>query len=129
MGGGSVNEIHIAFEKWAYGEGWSAGVLEGRRQGFDEGYGAGFDAGAEIGAARVLLGLRRALDDRYPGVLEELIPQLPHAAEFDAHEARTAHSDDPCAYGCGACSRCIRAAAVAGNRARFGRDDFPGVAR
>jgi hypothetical protein len=36
------------YERWAFGEGWAAGLLEGRRRGFEEGYGAGLDAGAEI---------------------------------------------------------------------------------
>lgn len=116
-----------AFERWAYGEGWSAGLLEGRRQGFEEGYGAGFDAGAEVGAARLLLGLERALDGQLPGVLRELLPDLPHAEEYAAHRDRTARSDEPCPYGCGACSRCIRAAAVAANTARHGTADFPGA--
>lgn len=37
------------YERWAFGQGWAAGLLEGRRRGFEEGYGEGFDAGAEIG--------------------------------------------------------------------------------
>jgi hypothetical protein len=44
-----------AFERWAYGEGFAAGELDGRKRGFDEGYAAGFDAGARAGAARTLV--------------------------------------------------------------------------
>ena len=111
-----------AFERWAYGEGWSAGLREGRRQGFEEGYGAGFDAGAEIGAARVLLGLEHALGGR----LIELLPNLPQTGEYAAQRRRTALSDETCPYGCGACSRCVRAAAVAANTTRHGHADYPG---
>lgn len=114
--------IDEAYERWAYGEGWSAGLLEGRRQGFEEGYGAGFDAGAEIGAARVLLGLEHA----FGGSLTTLLPDLPHSAGYADYRRRTAPTNEPCAEGCGACSRCIRAAAVAANIALFGSADFPG---
>ena len=117
-----------AFERWAYGEGWTAGLQDGRRQGFEEGYTEGFDAGAEIGAARLLLGLERALNDRLPGVLDELLPALPDAAGYADYRRRTAWSDEPCAYGCGCCARCVRATAVRSNRARYGDRDFPGTA-
>lgn len=111
-----------AFERWAYGEGWSAGLLEGRRQGFEEGYGAGFDAGAEIGAARIFLGLEHALGGR----VLELLSDLPQTGEYAAHRQRTALSDEPCPYSCGACSLCVRAAAVAANVSRHGDADYPG---
>jgi hypothetical protein len=111
-----------AFERWSYGEGWSAGELEGRRRGFEEGYEAGFDAGAEIGAARVLLGLEHAIGGRLP----ELLPDLPQVGGYAAHRRRTALSDQPCPYGCGACSLCVRAAAVSGNTGRYGAPDYPG---
>lgn len=111
-----------AYERWAYGEGWSAGLLEGRRQGFEEGYGAGFDAGAEIGAARVLLGLQHAVD-----ISElNLLPGLPHTGEYASHLRRTKNDNEPCPYGCGACSRCVRAANVARNLALYGTPDYPG---
>lgn len=42
-----------AHERWAYGEGWSAGLDEGRRRGFDEGFGVGFDAGADVVVAQL----------------------------------------------------------------------------
>jgi hypothetical protein len=115
----SVDE---AYERWAYGEGWSAGLLDGRRQGFEEGYGAGFDAGTEIGAARILLGLEHAIG----GSLPELLPDLPHAAGYADYRRRTAPSDEPCPERCGSCSRCIRAAAVALNITRYGGADYPG---
>ena len=118
-----MSEADQAFERWAYGEGWAVGVLEGRRQGFEEGYGAGFDAGAEIGAARVLLGLEHAVG----GGLLELLPDFPQIGEYAAHRRRTARSDEPCSYGCGACSLCVRAAAVVANTTRHGDPDFPGI--
>lgn len=121
-----MNAADDAFERWAYGEGWSAGLVDGRRRGFEEGYAAGFDAGAEVGAARLLLGLERALNDRLPGVLEELLPALPDAAGYADFRRRTAWSDEPCAYGCSSCARCVRAVAVATNQARYGMADFPG---
>jgi hypothetical protein len=117
--------IDEAYERWAYEEGWSAGLLDGRRQGFEEGYRAGFDAGAETGAARVLLGLERALG----GSLPDLLPDLPHVAAFADYRRRTAPSDELCAEGCGSCSRCVRAAAVAANVARYGSPDHPGRVR
>ena len=122
-----MTSIEVEYERWAYGEGWSAGLLEGRRQGFEEGYGAGFDAGAEIGAARILLQLERALDGQSPGLLPALLPDLPYAEGYVAHRRRTAGSDEPCAYACGACSRCVRAAAVPANRAQHGGPDYPGA--
>src|SRR3954447_16551460 len=115
--------VEVEYERWVYGEGWSAGLLEGRRQGFEEGYGAGFDAGAEIGAARVLLEVEQALG----GPLLDLLPRLPHAGTYASFRERTAASDQPCPYGCRACSRCIRAAAAAGNIARYGGPDYPGA--
>lgn len=112
-----------AFERWAYGEGWSAGMIAGGRRGFDEGYAAGFDAGAEVGAARILLGIEHALGGR----VLDLLPGLPQVAEYAAHRERTARSDEPCAYGCRACSRCVRAAAAVANVARYGSVDRPGA--
>lgn len=50
-----MTAAHDAFERWAYGEGFFAGELDGRKRGFDEGYAAGFDAGARAGAARAQL--------------------------------------------------------------------------
>ena len=120
-----MTDVHVAYERWAYGEGWSVGLVEGRRQGFGEGYVTGFDAGAEIGAARILL----ALQHRLPGVLDELLPHLPSSGAYAAHRRRTAWSDDPCSYSCGSCARCIRAAVAARNVARFGTPDYPGRAR
>jgi hypothetical protein len=121
-----MTSIEVEYEHWAYGEGWSAGLLEGRRRGFEEGYGAGFDSGAEIGAARILLQLEQALDGQSPGLLPELLPDLPYTEGYAAHRRRTPRSDKPCAYMCGACSRCVRAAAVAANRAQHGGADYPG---
>ena len=83
--------IDVEYERWAYGEGWSAGLLEGRRHGFEEGYGAGFDAGAEIGAARVLLGIEHALGSHPVGSLPGLLPELAHVGGgYLGHPARTA---------------------------------------
>ena len=112
-----------AFERWAYGEGWSAGLVDGRRQGFEEGYGAGFDAGADVGAARLLLALERALGGRLP----DLLPSLPHAGEYLDFRRRSARSDEPCGYACGACSRCVRAATAAKNIVLYGSVDYPGA--
>ena len=55
-----MTAAHDAFERWAYGEGFTAGELDGRKRGFDEGYAAGFDAGVQAGVARVLLALEQA---------------------------------------------------------------------
>lgn len=38
----------LAFERWAYEEGRTAGAVEGRRRGFEEGYEAGFAAGVAM---------------------------------------------------------------------------------
>ena len=38
-------------------------------------------------------------------------------------------TNDPCPRRCDACSRCIRAAAVTRNLARYGVPDYPGTAR
>ena len=119
-----MTSVEVEYERWAYGEGWSAGLSDGRRQGFEEGYKAGFDAGAEIGAARILL----ALQHRLPGVLDELLPDLPSTDAYAGYRRRNRWSDDACAYSCGACSQCTRAAAVARNTARHGGPDFPGTA-
>ena len=116
-------DILDAYERWSYGEGWTDGLADGRRQGFDDGYRAGFDAGAEVGAVRVLLALEHVLQDGLP----DLLPELPHSAEYDSHRKRTAPSDCPCDAACGHCSRCIRAAAVAGNQKRFGHPGLPGA--
>jgi hypothetical protein len=115
--------VEVEYERWAYSEGWSAGLLDGRRQGFEEGYGAGFDAGAEIGAARVLFEVEQAM----AGQLLDLLPRLPHGQGYASFRDRTAASDQPCSYGCRACSRCIRAAAVAANTAQHGSLDYPGA--
>ena len=120
--------IDVEYERWAYGEGWSAGLLEGRRHGYEEGYGAGFDAGAEIGAARVLLGIEHALGSHSVGSLPGLLPELAHVGGgYLGHRGRTASSNEPCPYGCRACARCIRAAAVAENMRRYGSADYPGT--
>ena len=114
--------LDAAYERWSYGDGWSAGVVEGRRLGFVDGYTAGFDAGTEVAATRVLLGIEHA----FGGRLGEVLPLLPDGVGFVAFRRRTALTDEPCEIGCGRCSRCIRALAVAGNVARFGHADFPG---
>jgi hypothetical protein len=57
-------------ERWAYSQGWAAGLTEGRRQGFDEGYGVGFDAGADIGAARLLTALKTVVHEWSPELLQ-----------------------------------------------------------
>jgi hypothetical protein len=119
----SSGDVLDAYERWSYGEGWTDGLADGRRQGFDDGYRAGFDAGAEVGAVRVLLALERVLQDGLP----DLLPELPHPAEYDSHRKRTAPSDRPCEAACGHCSRCIRAAAVAANLKNFGHSDLPGA--
>jgi hypothetical protein len=61
--------VIAAHERWAYGEGWTAGLDEGKRQGFDEGYGAGFDAGADVGAARLLAALKAVVQEWSPDML------------------------------------------------------------
>ena len=120
-----MTSVEVEYERWAYGEGWTAGLQNGRRQGFEEGYTAGFDAGAEIGAARILLALQHCL----PGVLDELLPDLPHTDVFAGYRQRNAWSDEPCPYACGSCSRCVRAAAANRNFERYGDKDYPGIIR
>ena len=61
-----------AFERWAYDEGWSAGLRAGRTRGFEEGYGAGFDAGRDLAAARLVASVEPALRD----LLVQLVPEL-----------------------------------------------------
>jgi hypothetical protein len=114
-----------AYERWAYGEGFTGGVDEGRRLGFEEGYRAGFDAGSEVAGTRVLLGIEHALGGR----LGEILPLLPDAAGFTAFRRVTESTDEPCKTACRSCSRCIRAAVVARNVDRFGQADFPRGAR
>ncbi len=99
-------------------------VQLGRRLGWAEGYRAGFTAGTDVGAAGVLLVVQNALPD---GVLLDLLPHLPYAGEYDRLRELRRVDDRPCRRGCGACSRCARAAAVAGNLARYGTADYPGL--
>jgi hypothetical protein len=63
--------IVAAHERWAYGEGWIAGLDEGKRVGFDEGYDAGFDVGAHVGASRLLAALKDIVRGRCPDLLHE----------------------------------------------------------
>lgn len=44
-----VPDVALAYERWAYGEGWTAGRVDGRRDGFAEGYAAGFGARTTYG--------------------------------------------------------------------------------
>lgn len=111
-----------AYERWAYGVGWTAGPAEGHRLGFDEGYPAGFDAGADVGGARMLLAVEAALGGRLP----DLLPDLPHAAGYQDYRRRTAPTDKSCGTGCGRCSQCVRAAAVADSSARVRPARFSG---
>lgn len=61
-----------ALERWAYDQGWSAGLRDGRTQGFEEGYGAGFDAGSALAAARLVASVEPALRDQ----VVQLVPEL-----------------------------------------------------
>lgn len=113
------------WDRWSYGEGYTAGLAAGRRDGWVEGYRAGFDSGAEVAGTGLLLGIEHALGERLPNVLAG----LPYVAGYLDYRRRTAFTNDPCSVRCGRCSRCIRAAAVAGNLASYGQPDFPGTAR
>lgn len=117
------------WDRWSYGEGYTAGQAAGRRDGWAEGYRAGFGSGAEVAGTRLLLGIEHALRRVAPGRALDLFAGLPDVAGYLDYRRRTAWSDDPCPARCGRCSSCIRAAAVAGNLARHGRPDFPGTAR
>ena len=119
----SAVDVAAAYERWAYGEGWTAGLAEGERRGFDDGYRVGFDTGAEVGAGRLLLGLETALGGRLP----ELLPQLPHVQEYLSYRTRTRSTNMPCSFRCGSCSRCIRSAAASANSSRYGQPDYPGL--
>ena len=72
-----MSNAHLEFERWAYGEGRTAGLLDGHRQGFHEGWTAGFDTGIETGAVRVLVALERELERWLPGLFDDLLPLLP----------------------------------------------------
>lgn len=113
-----------AYERWAYGVGWTAGLAEGHRLGFDEGYPAGFGAGADVGGARMLLALEAALGGRLP----DLLPDLPHAAGYQDYR------DEPLRLTSRAGHDAAGALSVYGPRrwptARpgYGQRDFPGGA-
>ena len=119
-----AHDFDAAFDRWSYGEGYTAGRNDGVRVGFADGYRAGFDAGVEVGAARLLLAVEHGLS----GQLPTLLPALPHAGHYQTYRQRTRPSNEPCEANCGSCSRCIRAAAVRRNLARFGQGDYPGTA-
>ena len=119
-----AHDFDAAFDRWSYGEGYTAGRNDGVRVGFADGYRAGFDAGVEVGAARLLLAVEHGLGGRLP----ELLPKLPHTGHYLIYRGRTRPSNDPCDRACGSCSQCIRAAAVQANLARYGTPDYPGAA-
>ncbi len=98
-------------------------VQLGRWLGWAEGYRAGFLAGADVGAAGVLLVIQNALP---AGVLLDLLPRLPYTGEYQRLQQLRRLDNTPCDRGCDACSRCVRAAAAAGNLARYGTADYPG---
>lgn len=114
------------WDRWAYGEGWTAGLAAGRRDGWASGYRAGFDSGAEVAGTRLLLGIEHALRRVAPGRALDVLAGLPDVAGYLDYRRRTAFTNDPCRSRCGRCSSCIRATAVAGNLARYGQPDFPG---
>lgn len=74
----SASEAVAAFERWAYGEGWTAGLDEGRHRGFDEGYLVGFDAGTDVAQGQLLAALRTALG----GCLHQRLPWLSHLERY-----------------------------------------------
>jgi len=98
-------------------------VQLGRRLGWAEGYRAGFIAGADVGAAGVLLVIQNSLPAR---VLLDLLPNLPYVGEYQRLQDLRRLDNHPCARRCNACSRCVRAAAVSANLARYGTADYPG---
>jgi hypothetical protein len=113
----------VTVDRWSYGEGHSAGRLDGVRAGFADGYAAGFDVGVDVGAARILLAVEHSLGGRLP----ELLPRLPHTGHYRAYRHRTQPSNQPCPEACGSCSRCLRAAAARANLSRHGTPDYPGA--
>lgn len=102
---------------------WCGGWRFGRAEGWRAGYRAGFVAGTEVGGAGVLLAVQCALP---PGALLDLLPGVPYTGEWRRLCGLRCLDDRPCRRGCGACSRCVRAAAVAGNLARHASPDHPG---
>jgi hypothetical protein len=74
-----MTAAHDAFERWAYGEGFTAGEVDGRKRGFDEGYAAGFDAGVQAGATRALLAL-----EWVPGAANCVSPEVRTACDGTA---------------------------------------------
>ena len=82
------------------------------------GYGEGFDRGVIAGRAEESDAWQKII-----GVYRETIAVAPLA---DIERARQ-QNDNGCRQRCGACSRCIRQAAVQANVQRFGVSDYPGV--
>jgi hypothetical protein len=105
----------VAWSRWDF--------HAGRHVGWAQGYRAGYAAGAEVGAAGTLIAIQHALP---AGILLDLLPKLPHASEYRRLQQLRALSDGPCSRRCGACALCARAAAVAGNLARYGTTEYPG---
>ena len=93
---------------------WDAALQASFQLGFDAGHKRGVRAGrAEEAAAwqAIVTGYSELMD-------------APTRAEL---ERVRRPSNDPCSSNCGACSRCIRAGAVARNLARYGCPDYPGA--
>ncbi|MGH8794445.1 MAG: hypothetical protein ACRDXX_17565 [Stackebrandtia sp.] len=101
--------------------------LAAERATFENGYRLGYATGYDVGRCHgeaesdaqwswAIAGIQRLAD-------------RPGRAELERQ--RSELITGPCgAPSCGGrCSRCVRAAAVANNRRRFGSDDFPGEAR
>jgi hypothetical protein len=115
--------LGVLFDRWSYSEGDTTGRIDGVRSGFADGYRAGLDTGVGVGVARILLAVKHGSGGWLPG----LLPRLPHIGCYLAYRRRTRPSNEPCDAHWGACSRCIRAAAVQANPARYRSPDYPGV--
>jgi hypothetical protein len=87
-----IQDVALAYERWAYGEGWAAGRVDGGRDGFAEGYAAGFDAGAEVGGARLLLELEQVIGrERLDELARDADRRLSHVGGWLDHRARTTY--------------------------------------
>lgn len=87
-----VDEIAAAYERWSYGEGYSAGRVDGGRTAWRDGYTHGFDVGAETGGARVLLDLESVIGrERLDELIRAADGRMAHVGGWLDYRARTSY--------------------------------------
>jgi hypothetical protein len=96
--------------------------IDARTRAWADGYAAGYAAGREVGYEAAEWEMWRGKAAWLAGAKVGLGPCK---AELDR---RRALDDSPCQRTCGACSRCVRAAAIVQNARRYGQLDYPGAA-